>query len=257
MYTRGRSKIPFDADNLEHWAIGQHHKLKTPLLDWTASPYVAAYFAFKEIRHIDLPKNLRKKEDREKLLNECRRIVEDKYAIFMLNTNAVKTCLHEKMIEKARKAVPKEYKREPVSAEYDLNSILESVIDPSEYFQYVQKYFEEDEEGLAKYDNTAHSFDAAWDAFDEFPLQIFSPKNASDRLLSQRGIFVHWKISESMDKWFKRSLEFENILTKVTLPFEVAPKALDDLNSMNINQLSLFPDLDGAGGYCNDRVIRA
>ena len=54
-----RGPNPPELKENDMWALGQHNSLSTPLLDWTESPFVAAYFAFVEESELSDDKQLK------------------------------------------------------------------------------------------------------------------------------------------------------------------------------------------------------
>lgn len=161
---------PKPMDENDWWALGQHYQLATPLLDWTESPFVAAYFAFQK----------------ESTQGEPR-------AVFALNRLYV-----------------------------GLRSVaLEN-------------------EGKAPMAVTIHR---PWS--DEDP-----------RVISQRGLFTKLPERFDLESWVRKfPLEYKDpALIKVTIPNAEREDCLRDLNCMNINHLTLFPDLSGVALYCNTKA---
>jgi len=167
-----RGPHPEQLTEIEWWALGQHFGLATPLLDWTRSPFAAAYFAFEEPIHD---------------ATEYR-------AVYALHQEAV-----------FRKSA----------------SLVGS----------------DEEEGSRL-------------PIIEF-IEPLSDENA--RLVSQSGLFSRAPIGTSIEHWIANAFEDsgEYILIKIEIPNRDRTNCLRSLDRMNINHLSLFPDLMGASRFTN------
>jgi hypothetical protein len=177
-----RSLAPFalqKEDDALTWALAQHHGLKTPLLDWSYSPFVALYFAFEDKY---LPEGHRHSEP-------------ERRGVLALSTSSI-----------------------------------------------------------------AYGADRSTDKR-IFP-RVYSPSGpVSQRLLAQAGIFVQMPekidLESCIEQHFADQTEATNahaqaVLKKIVVPNSDRRECLKMLNKMNINRLTLFPDLDGAARYIND-----
>ncbi len=174
--TRGRRGAnPQALDEPEFWALGQHYGLWTPLLDWTESPHVALYFAFKEKSEKDTGTR----------------------AVYALSRNTV------------------------VARSVEISKL--------------------------------HALSPSRPNIIEF---IIPKSDENSRLINQRGLFTRGTIGVDMGTWVRRYFNGEArrpVLIKLVIPESRGDRldVLRSLNRMNINHLSLFPDLGGSAEYCN------
>jgi hypothetical protein len=171
--SRGRRGVnPQSLADNDWWALGQHYGLATPLLDWTRSPFAAAYFAFQE--DVSEPTEYR--------------------VVYGLDQNAV--------LQRNKDII------DGPSLEKGGPPILD-LIDPMSDENY--------------------------------------------RLVSQGGLFTRTPIGTPVEQWVANAFEgsANSVLLRIEIPDRDRMVCLKALNRMNINHLSLFPDLVGASRHSN------
>lgn len=89
----------------------------------------------------------------------------------------------------------------------------------------------------------------------EQSMYFVSPmSNENKRLLSQSGLFTRTPYLKDVSSWIEENFpgnDKEAQLCKFTIPCSERLVALKALNRMNINSMTLFPDLIGASSFCN------
>lgn len=85
-------------------------------------------------------------------------------------------------------------------------------------------------------------------------VEIVDPmSDENQRLVSQGACFTRAPIGTSIERWVQRAFEgsSEPVLIRIELPNTERLNCLQALSRMNINHLSLFPDLSGASRSTN------
>lgn len=226
MRGRGYDLAPLQIDE-EVWAVGQHHGLNTPLLDWTRSPFVALFFAFSRYENQDDTEN-----------NPSR-------AIFCINKTKLEEDLGEDVVEELF-LEPEDHRNSRLVNQSGLFTIAPDGQD-NLVSLIVNKL--DDAELLGSVDETETSVDEGSAVF----LQIAdaAPTQSADQGSDEPQVI--FSVSDR-----KRAKLLARYIFKLHIPNSIADRkgCLEALRQMNIHHGNLFPDPGGASEFCNDWLER-
>lgn len=117
------------------------------------------------------------------------------------------------------------------------------------------KHYEEKLKNTEEYNEPVNSFKRGLIRLNNPKIEIIRPLVDENRsLISQRGLFTKMSGTKSIEEWvanyYPTGIQ-ATILYKILVPSKDRKACLLFLNYMNINYLTLFPDMSGSAQYCN------
>ena len=212
------------------WSIGQHNGLLTPLIDFTIYPYHALFFAFAE-REIDETVEFR--------------------AVYAINQTIVKFINHEIIHDQGINIFNNALRNPPYDENFRHELLMIGAGMHTDFSTWVST-------GSPPETAMQRLCEIKLGQLDQKTLKIYHPSsNENKRIHAQGGLHIYSNEDVSIETWVRRNYALiplyrdAVILTKLLIPNHERCAILSGLNNMNINYLTIYPDMEGAARHCN------
>jgi hypothetical protein len=82
-------------------------------------------------------------------------------------------------------------------------------------------------------------------------VQLVRPKQTNPRIVAQQGAFLLFGLTSELLK----INAFGMNVSKITIPASAKPQILRDLDRVNINRATLFPEVESAAKYIMSKLV--